>query len=66
MSTGTVKFFNGQKGFGFIVNDDTKEEIFVHQSGLVDAINKNDKVTYEVNQGKRGPIATNVKLAKDA
>lgn len=61
MKTGTVKFFNETKGFGFIKDDETKEEIFVHVSGLVDKISENDKVEFEVTQGKKGPNAVNVK-----
>ncbi|MGZ3884207.1 MAG: cold-shock protein [Bacteroidia bacterium] len=61
MKTGTVKFFNDAKGFGFIKDDETKEELFVHVSGLVDKISENDKVEFEVTQGKKGPNAVNVK-----
>ncbi|MCA9381339.1 cold shock domain-containing protein, partial [Candidatus Dojkabacteria bacterium] len=50
---GTVKFFNKSKGFGFITADDTKEEIFVHISGLIDDINENDKVTFNTERGKK-------------
>jgi CspA family cold shock protein len=63
MSTGTVKFFNEAKGFGFIVDNETKEEIFVHISGLVDNINEGDIVTFETEKGKKGMNAVNVKLA---
>lgn len=61
MQTGTVKFFNESKGFGFIKDDDSQNEIFVHVSGLSDRISENDKVTYEVIEGKKGMNATNVK-----
>ena len=61
MNSGTVKFFNESKGFGFIIDKETKEEVFVHVSGLVDQVNKEDDVTYEVTDGKKGPNATNVK-----
>lgn len=61
MPTGTVKFFNDSKGFGFIITDGTSQEVFVHASGLVDQIREGDKVTFEVEQGKKGPNAVKVK-----
>jgi len=61
METGTVKFFNESKGFGFIVSGG--QEIFVHISGLVDKITEGDTVTFDKVQGKKGINATNVKLA---
>jgi CspA family cold shock protein len=64
MFTGTVKFYNEAKGFGFIVDDNTQSEIFVHATGLVDQIAQNDKVSYEVKEGKNGPNAANVKRAR--
>lgn len=63
MHTGTVKFFNKEKGFGFIVDNSTKEEIFVHTSGLVDEIKEGDTVTFETARGKKGMNAVNVRLA---
>ena len=63
MKKGTVKFFNDAKGFGFIKEDGTGEEIFVHSSGLIDNVRENDVVTYEVQQGKKGLNAINVKKA---
>ena len=59
---GSVKFFNESKGFGFIAADDGKE-FFVHQTALVDgvALNENDSVTFDVEEGDRGPKAVNVK-----
>ena len=63
MPTGTVKFFNETKGFGFIKNDETGEDIFVHISDLqVSSIRENDKVQFEVAQGKKGPNAVKVSL----
>ena len=63
MATGTVKFFNDGKGFGFIKPDDGGEDIFVHVSGTIDQIRENDKVKFEVEQGKKGLNAVNVKMA---
>jgi len=64
MQTGKVKFFNETKGFGFIVDDQTGEEIFVHVTGLAGVtIRENDAVTFEVTDGKRGPNAVNVRKA---
>ncbi len=63
MKNGTVKFFNETKGFGFIKVEGTNEDVFVHVSGLQDQIRQDDKVTFEVQEGKKGPNAVNVKLA---
>tara|TARA_B100000609_G_C16837108_1_gene243590 strand:- start:114 stop:305 length:192 start_codon:yes stop_codon:yes gene_type:complete len=63
MNTGTVKFFNGTKGYGFIKEDESGKEYFVHVSGLVDEINENDKVTFDLEEGRKGLNAVNVKLA---
>ncbi|HJP63141.1 MAG TPA: cold shock domain-containing protein [Mucilaginibacter sp.] len=63
MAKGTVKFFNGSKGFGFIVPADGGKEVFVHVTGLIDQIRENDEVTYDVEEGKKGPSAVKVKLA---
>lgn len=59
---GTVKFFNVTKGFGFIVPANGDAEIFVHSSGLVDQIRENDSVEYEVEKGKKGLNAVQVKV----
>ena len=61
--TGTVKFFNGSKGFGFITNDETGEDIFVHVTSL-DGINLNegDKVSYNEGEGRKGKMATDIEL----
>lgn len=63
MSTGTVKFFNETKGFGFITDDATQQDIFVHVTGLNEDIRQNDKVTFEVTEGRKGLNAVNVKRA---
>ena len=63
MNTGTVKFFNDTKGYGFIKEDESGKEYFVHVSGLVDEINENDKVTFDLEEGRKGLNAENVKLA---
>ncbi|MBA2407520.1 MAG: cold shock domain-containing protein [Chitinophagales bacterium] len=62
MNTGKVKFYNKSKGFGFIIQDDTNEEIFVHATGLINEIHENDKVSFDVSEGKKGLNAVNVKL----
>ncbi len=61
MKTGKVKFFNESKGFGFILEDETNAEIFVHHSGLIDKVKENDAVSYEVTEGKKGQNAVDVK-----
>jgi CspA family cold shock protein len=62
MSKGTVKFFNESRGFGFIKEENSTKEYFVHSSGLKDIISENDEVTFDVEQGKKGLNAVNVKL----
>jgi len=64
MQKGKVKFFNETKGFGFIKADDTQQDVFVHVSGLIDEIQQDDEVNFDIEQGKKGLIAVNVKLAK--
>ena len=60
---GTVKFFNESKGYGFITNDDTGRDIFVHVTGLNGAtINEGDKVEYEEEEGRKGMTATQVRV----
>jgi cold shock protein len=63
MSKGTVKFFNESKGFGFIKDEESQKEYFVHVSGLVDKIKENDEVTFDLEEGRKGINAVNVKLA---
>jgi len=62
MQEGTVKFFNVTKGFGFITPSNGGKDIFVHVSGLKDEIRENDKVIFEVQNGKKGLNAVNVKV----
>ncbi len=62
MSTGTVKFFNNSKGFGFIKDGASEIEYFVHVSGLNDEIRENDEVSFDLQEGKKGLNAVNVKL----
>ena len=62
MNNGKVKFFNNTKGFGFIKDNDSDNEYFVHVTGLIDDIRENDDVTFEVKEGKKGLNAVNVKL----
>jgi CspA family cold shock protein len=62
MKKGTVKFFNSEKGFGFIVPEDGSEDLFVHHTGLIDDINEGEEVEYEVGEGRKGPNAIDVKV----
>jgi CspA family cold shock protein len=65
LSTGTVKWFNASKGFGFIVPDDGSAEVFVHHSNIevegYRSLNEGQKVQYETGQGRKGPEATKVR-----
>ena len=63
MNKGTVKFFNDSKGFGFIKDENSNQEYFVHVSGLVDEIRENDEVTFDLQEGRKGLNAVNVKRA---
>ena len=63
MQQGTVKFFNETKGFGFITPNDGGQDLFVHTTGLMNNIRQNDNVTFNVEQGRNGLNATNVRLA---
>jgi CspA family cold shock protein len=63
MQEGIVKFFNESKGFGFITPNNGTEDIFVHVSGLQNDIRETDNVVYDVEQGKKGLNAVNVRLA---
>lgn len=62
MKTGIVKFFNESKGYGFIKDKETGEEHFVHVSGLIDKISQDDEVTFDLQQGRKGLNAVNVKM----
>ena len=62
MSKGTVKFFNDSKGFGFIKDDASDKEYFVHVTGLIDEIRENDQVSFDLQEGKKGLTAVNVKV----
>lgn len=62
MQKGTVKFFNDEKGFGFIIDEDSKKDYFVHVSGLIDEIKEGDTVEFELKEGKKGLNAVNVKV----
>ncbi len=62
MSKGTVKFFNDSKGYGFITEDGSQEDHFVHISGLIDEVREGDVVEFELQQGKKGLNAVNVKV----
>jgi CspA family cold shock protein len=62
MKKGTVKFFNDQKGFGFIKDNDSDNEYFVHVSGLIDEVRENDEVTFDLKEGRKGLNAVNVKV----
>ena len=62
MKKGTVKFFNESKGFGFITDEDSNTDYFVHVSGLIDEIKEGDTVEFELKEGKKGLNAVNVKV----
>lgn len=65
MATGTVKWFNADKGFGFIQQDDGGADVFVHFSAIAmdgyRTLDENQKVEYDVEQGTKGPQAANVR-----
>jgi len=62
MSTGTVKFFNDSKGYGFITEDGAEKDHFVHISGLIDEVREGDKVEFELKEGNKGLNAVNVRV----
>ena len=61
MATGTVKFFNESKGYGFIKEDGSEKEVFVHATGLIDKVRENDKVSFDLSEGRKGINAVNDK-----
>lgn len=62
MNKGTVKFFNESKGFGFIIEEGTNKEHFVHISGIIDEIREGDEVEFDLQEGRKGLNAVNVKV----
>lgn len=63
MNRGTVKFFNESKGYGFIKDEESNEEYFVHAKGLIDEIRQDDEVVFDLEEGRKGVNAVNVKQA---
>jgi CspA family cold shock protein len=61
MSSGTVKFFNNSKGFGFITPEEGDKDVFVHANGLIDEIDEGDKVEFDIEESPKGLSAINVK-----
>ena len=61
MYEGTVKFFNETKGFGFITQANGNEDVFVHNTGLIDNIRENEEVVFDIEKGQKGLMAVNVK-----
>ena len=59
---GKVTFFNNEKGFGFIKDLQSQQSLFVHANNLTAPIKENDKVSFEIEMGQRGPMAVNVKI----
>ena len=62
MKNGTVKFFNESKGFGFVIEDDSKTEYFVHVSGLIDEVREGDAVEFDLKEGRKGLNAVDVRV----
>ncbi|MCO4814886.1 MAG: cold-shock protein [Flavobacteriales bacterium] len=62
MSNGTVKFFNTQKGFGFITPDEGDKDVFVHANDIVEEINEGDTVSFDIEESEKGLNAVNVKV----
>ncbi len=64
LKEGTVKFFNYKKGYGFIIVEDSGEEIFVHTKNLIDKIREKKRVSFNIEKSSKGPVATNVRVIK--
>ena len=62
MKNGTVKFFNGAKGYGFVIDDEDKKEYFVHISGTIGEIREGDNIEFDLKEGKKGLNAVDVKV----
>lgn len=62
MTKGTVKFFSETKGFGFIIEEGSGDEHFVHATGLIDEIRENDEVEFELKNGRKGLKAVDVRV----
>ena len=66
MSKGTVKFFNESKGYGFITDEETGKDIFVHASGIrAEELREGDRVSYEEEEGRKGKVAAQVAVLED-
>ncbi|MBT8189917.1 MAG: cold shock domain-containing protein [Saprospiraceae bacterium] len=64
VKTGTVKFYDNEKGYGFIKANDSRLDYYVNAGGLLESIKENDTVVFELENGIKGPVAVNVKLSK--
>ena len=65
MKKGTVKFFNSDKGYGFITEEHTQTDYFVHATGLLDEIRDGNTVEFELKEGNKGPNAINVRKSNN-
>lgn len=62
MNKGKIKFYNKEKGFGFIIPDNKGKDIFFHKTGLIDEVNENDEITFETKQGNKGIEACEIEV----
>ncbi len=62
MNEGVVKFFNDEKGYGFITPTNASKDVFVHVNGLIDEIREDDRVSFDTEEGRKGLNAINVKI----